>query len=177
MINFQPFQMLYSQLKGTDIRLYEAMDRISGYLQQLVNASNISESNNIGANTNSFPNILSADIMGGAFALTTVFNYVPGAFLLLNKSGPWIVIGIFDFINDTAGGACLGQLEFNGLPVVPNPFAVLDNSVGTVRSAVPMCWTVQNSGNSYVKLMTAKSVNAGASFISVGTRLIALFTG
>jgi hypothetical protein len=40
MINYRSFQNLYQYLKGSDIRLFEVIDKISDYLQQAIESIN-----------------------------------------------------------------------------------------------------------------------------------------
>ena len=173
-MKFQPFQNLYSQVKETDQRLYEALDRIHLYLQQLSDITTKLQKKDE-------QSLISDDILiaqaSAPLALTTIAQLVPGVFILLNKRGTWLIFGIFDFACDNASGSCQGTLEFNGLPFDPLDFAILSTSVGVIEGTVIKVWQVQNTGNSYAKLTANKSVNAGASFTETRTQIVAIFVG
>ena len=173
-MRFQPFQNLYSQVKETDQRLYEALDRISMYLQQLSDITTKLQRKDEQSLISDDVLIAQANV---PLALTTAAQIIPNAFVLLNKQGTWLILGIFDFVCDNTSGSCQGTLEFNGLPFNPTDFAILSTSVGVIEGTIIKVWQIQNTGNSYAKLTANKSVNAGVSFAETRTQIVAIFVG
>lgn len=127
--------------------------------------------------------LLSAN--GDPLVLTTGFQYIDNAFVLLDRQGLWLITGIFDFLALDGCGVCQGQLEFNGvefnglMPPAIDDYAVLSPAVGvSLQATIAMGWAVPNVGRSYAKLLARKTAaGGGGSAINKNTKLFAQFIG
>lgn len=144
MINFQPFQHLYQQVKSKDMRLFEALDRISAYLKSLgsfadsLSAAGITSGNYLQA---SLPTNLTV-LNKGFLANVTDYNHV-----LMWDGGKWVAGPNWDepcyirgfMVNPSGMGwkLCDGNGD-DGNPIgVAHPVAYLksDGTLGSIISS------------------------------------------
>lgn len=170
MINFKSFQNLYSQVKLKDIRLYEALDKISDYLQQLITAVN-----NFVSFTLTFPAPLTANATGQA--LTLAYANVNDLTFTLNKSGTWLIILDANFNQYTPDFVIDTQVLVNG--VIQFPIMQVDDggviTGASIVNASKTCIYKSLAGSDIVTVQVKKVAGAGTSVITNLTTMIGLW--
>src|SRR5471030_1606098 len=125
MINFQPFQNLYQGVKKYDIKLFEALDKISSYLQSLSNLADftISQSDRPNAPGN-----------------VTEITLIAPSTVISNPSVTSGLFGIIIFQGSVDGNAVVFSSNYIGGPAL----AQMINTTANTYSA--LMFKVLNSG-------------------------------
>lgn len=100
--------------------------------------------------------------------LTIAYQDVVGATVELNRTGLWLIIGVFELFTEAACGIANGQLVVGPPPVGPyvaqSGLASLAISAGDVRATVTQVWIYNATERVTAKLQAKKSINAGLAF-------------
>jgi len=162
-MTFKPFQFLYQTFKGVDQRLFDTLERIHMYLEELFNADNavltISGTNDL--------------------ILETFSKNVPGLSLNLKKPGTWLILVNLECQHVAGDGDIEFKIVCNG--IYQAGMGVAYSGADTLRVVTSKFWVFRNglgvgeNLNIRVSARLTSSASMGSKIISQNSSLAAIW--
>ncbi len=163
MITFQPFQQLYQHIKKSDNLLFQTLDKISLYLQNIING--IPD-----------PQINQAQLSyATGQATTNAFVDVAGCILTLKSSGDYLIQGNFSYLSAGVGPSQFqGRIVIDGI-VQPGLAIVSTNDNIFDYFASFQCLFSTTIVGKVAKLQVLNNANVGN--LNINTNITAIWLG